>query len=105
MKIAQGSRLSGLLPPGERLEMQVNSSHHQAVREPGDKLLVSAVSPEDGVIEAVELDAADHFVLGVQWHPERTYTQSACFARDLCGLCAGGSEWQAPRIEESVVRS
>ncbi len=44
VRIAQGSRLSRLLPPGEQLEVQVNSSHHQAIRVPGDKLRVSAVS-------------------------------------------------------------
>jgi len=87
VKIAQGSRLSGLLAPGERLEIMVNSSHHQAVRMPGDKLLVSAVSPQDGVIEAVELDTPDHFVVGVQWHPERTYTRMASSRGSLRPLC------------------
>jgi putative glutamine amidotransferase len=46
--------------------LQVNSTHHQAVRDPGPAV-VSAVAP-DGVIEAIEL--ADRFALGVQWHPE-----------------------------------
>ena len=72
VKIARGSRLSRMLPVGEPLEAQVNSSHHQAVNVPGDKLLVTAVSVGDGVVEAVELDAPDHFVLAVQWHPERS---------------------------------
>src|SRR5580658_1771224 len=72
VRISPGSRLSGLLPQGERSEALVNSSHHQAVRVPGDNLLISAVSSEDGVIEAVELDSDNHFVVGVQWHPERT---------------------------------
>ncbi len=49
----------------------VNSSHHQAVAQTGDGLQVVARS-EDGIIEAVEGAATDHFVLGVQWHPERT---------------------------------
>jgi len=49
-----------------------NSSHHQAVDLPGDGLRVVGHAPEDGVIEAVEGAAADHWVLGVQWHPERT---------------------------------
>jgi len=31
-----------------------------------------ARSPEDGVIEALEGTAPDHFVLAVQWHPERS---------------------------------
>jgi putative glutamine amidotransferase len=49
-------------------EMQVNSSHHQAVREPGPNAVVNAVAP-DQVIEGVE-DPRHRFCLGVQWHPE-----------------------------------
>jgi len=48
--------------------MQVNSSHHQAVREPGRFAVVNAVA-EDSVIEGVE-DPRYRFCLGVQWHPE-----------------------------------
>lgn len=46
----------------------VNSMHHQAVRTLGEGLLASAHSP-DGLIEAIETPD-DHWVLGVQWHPE-----------------------------------
>lgn len=53
-------------------KVSVNSSHHQAVSLAGDGLIVSAICPEDGTIEAVENAAADHYVLGVQWHPERS---------------------------------
>ena len=49
-------------------EMQVNSSHHQAVRSPGLRAVVDAVA-EDGVIEGIE-DPGYRFCLGVQWHPE-----------------------------------
>ena len=35
VRVAQGSRLSEVLPPGEQLESQVNSSHHQAIRVAG----------------------------------------------------------------------
>jgi putative glutamine amidotransferase len=45
---------------------EVNSIHHQAVRDPGPQLRATAWSA-DGVIEAVEGIG----VLGVQWHPER----------------------------------
>ena len=48
--------------------MQVNSAHHQAVREPGPFAIVNATAP-DGVIEGIE-DARFRFCLGVQWHPE-----------------------------------
>jgi putative glutamine amidotransferase len=47
----------------------VNSRHHQAVKTLGHGLRVSAVDPEDGVIEAVERPEM-RFVLAVQWHPE-----------------------------------
>ena len=100
--VARGSRLSQMLPLGGGLEIQVNSSHHQAVRKPGDNLIVSAVSPEDGVIEAVELDAADHFVLAVQWHPERTYSVSAVSRAIFAEFVKAAKEWRAPRLEQSV---
>jgi putative glutamine amidotransferase len=48
--------------------MQVNSSHHQAVRDPGPHAVVDAIAA-DGVIEGIE-DARYRFCLGVQWHPE-----------------------------------
>lgn len=48
--------------------MQVNSAHHQAVRDPGPRAVVNARA-EDGLIEGVE-DGRYSFCLGVQWHPE-----------------------------------
>lgn len=50
--------------------MEVNSLHHQAVKEVGRGLRVVALAP-DGVIEAVE-DAEKPFLIGVQFHPEET---------------------------------
>jgi len=62
------------LTPGTKLAaivgtktMQVNSSHHQAIRTPGAGR-VNALAP-DGVIEGIE-DPRYKFCLGVQWHPE-----------------------------------
>jgi putative glutamine amidotransferase len=54
----------------------VNSSHHQAIASAGNGLRVVATSSEDGVIEAVEGTSGEQFLLGVQWHPERTYDES-----------------------------
>lgn len=46
----------------------VNSFHHQAIDNPGERLRTSALAP-DGTIEAIE--SSEHkAVLGVQWHPE-----------------------------------
>ena len=51
-------------------EVQVNSSHHQAILDPGRNLRIVARAP-DGVIEAVEWTGDSNWVMGVQWHPER----------------------------------
>jgi putative glutamine amidotransferase len=47
---------------------EVNSRHHQAVKQVAPNFHVSATAP-DGVIEAIE-DPAAPFCLAVQWHPE-----------------------------------
>lgn len=64
------TRLSELLAKqlGGRSTMEVNSRHHQSVREPAQNFIISATAP-DGVIEAIESHDA-LFCLGVQWHPE-----------------------------------
>jgi putative glutamine amidotransferase len=70
--IAEGSRLEAVMR--DRLEgdtLPVNSRHHQAVKDVGAGLVVTATAP-DGVIEAVE-DPTRRFCLGVQWHPENFY--------------------------------
>ena len=80
----------------------MNSSHHQAIGQLGDNLIVTAVSPEDGVIEALELDSADHFVLGVQWHPERTYTASSLSRAIFAAFVKAASAWKPKGVHESV---
>ena len=48
--------------------LEVNTTHHQAVKKLGRGLVVNAIA-DDGVIEGIE--STEHrFVLGVQWHPE-----------------------------------
>lgn len=54
------------------LSSKVNSHHHQAVREPGKGLIATATA-RDGVIECIE-DIGEGFVLGVQWHPEMSWS-------------------------------
>jgi putative glutamine amidotransferase len=105
ISISPGSRLAALLAQDEGHEPQVNSSHHQAVKVPGDNLLVTAISPQDGVIEAVELDSPSHFVVAVQWHPERTYAHSAFSRAIFSSFAQAATAWEPRRIEESVAAS
>ncbi len=99
VRIAERSRLAAIFPAGEAGDVQVNSSHHQAIRTPGDNLRVTAVSPEDGVIEAVELNAEDHFVLGVQWHPERSCAQSAFSRAIFTAFVQATAAWRTPQVD------
>jgi putative glutamine amidotransferase len=48
--------------------LEVNTTHHQAVKTPGKRLVVNATA-EDGIVEGIE-SIAHSFVMGVQWHPE-----------------------------------
>jgi putative glutamine amidotransferase len=50
---------------------EVNSRHHQAVKDIATGFRVTATAP-DGVVEAIE-DPAARFCLGVQWHPENFF--------------------------------
>jgi putative glutamine amidotransferase len=60
----------------------VNSSHHQSADVVGDGLRAVAHCAEDGVIEAIEGTVPGHYVLAVQWHPERTF-DSDSFSNNL----------------------
>jgi putative glutamine amidotransferase len=100
IRIAPNSRVANAA--GNALEAECNSSHHQAVGRLGDNLLVTAVSPDDGVIEAVELDSPDHFVVGVQWHPERTFTASLLSRALFSAFVVAAEAWR-PRPAEITV--
>ncbi|HEU5220093.1 MAG TPA: gamma-glutamyl-gamma-aminobutyrate hydrolase family protein [Gemmatimonadales bacterium] len=63
--IAPDSRLHAAF---NAASVPVNSMHHQAVKQLAPSLHASAHSP-DGMVEAIE-SGSDHFLVGVQWHPE-----------------------------------
>ena len=91
--------------PGLSSLLLVNSSHHQAIRNPGDNLRISARSPQDNVIEAVELESSQHFVLAVQWHPERSYDQSALSRAVFAAFIHACEAWTPGKIEESLLHA
>ena len=66
VEVMEGSKLAECV---HAQRLGVNTIHHQSVADLGEGLVVSAVSPDDGVIEGIEMPGK-RFVLGVQWHPE-----------------------------------
>jgi putative glutamine amidotransferase len=53
--------------------LRVNSHHHQAVGRVGDGLAAVAWA-SDGVIECIQDMRDGRFILGVQWHPELSWS-------------------------------
>ncbi|MEK7863024.1 MAG: gamma-glutamyl-gamma-aminobutyrate hydrolase family protein, partial [Chloroflexota bacterium] len=70
-RLAIGAADSRLARASGAHELRVNSRHHQAVTP--DRLAppLRATVVHDGLVEAFESDA-HRWVVGVQWHPERT---------------------------------
>jgi putative glutamine amidotransferase len=66
VRIEAGSRLAKVIGA---YELEVNSFHHQAIKELGRGLRAVAFAP-DHLIEGAEIGDPERFVLGVQWHPE-----------------------------------
>ena len=64
VRVEPGTLLARIVGTGE---LRVNSSHHQAVRDPGRGRINARTA--DGVVEGIE-DPSRRFCLGVQWHPE-----------------------------------
>jgi putative glutamine amidotransferase len=69
-ELAQFAASSGIPKSAHGFDVKINTSHHQSIRDLGHGLRIAAVAP-DGVIEGVEHAPHKHWVVGVQWHPER----------------------------------
>jgi len=66
VSLTPGGLLAELAGAGE---VMVNSLHGQGIDRPAAGLEIEALAP-DGVIEAVRLNGAKAFTVGVQWHAE-----------------------------------
>lgn len=66
VELAAGSWIRGVYGSEHVL---VNTVHHQAIKDLASGLEVTARAP-DGIVEAVEQRDDDHWLVGIQWHPE-----------------------------------
>lgn len=81
VKVVSGSLLHSIVRSDS---VEVDSSHHQAVKRLGGGVVVTA-SAEDGTVEAIEVPGS--WVVALQWHPERqtdSPEQMAIFVALVC---------------------
>jgi putative glutamine amidotransferase len=92
--VAAASLLADQILSGQQTaSVPVNSSHHQSADVVGDSLRAVARCPDDGVIEAVEGTVPGHYVLAVQWHPERTFDQDPASRRLFQAFVDSARQW------------
>ena len=65
--LVQGTHLAQLYPDVN--QAQINTIHHQAVKDLGRDLVVEALGVPDGIVEAIRWRGPS-YVFGMQWHPE-----------------------------------
>lgn len=82
-----------ILHKANAVQVPVNSSHHQSAAVVGDGLRAVAHCPEDGVIEAIEGTVPGHYVLAVQWHPERTFDSDKLSSNLFRAFVNSAREW------------
>jgi putative glutamine amidotransferase len=92
----------GTSAPEGKLVLPVNSSHHQSADTIGNGLRMVARCTADGIIEALEGTAPDHFVLAVQWHPERSAEQDAA-SRAIFRALLDAAESRRQQLKKEAV--
>lgn len=92
--VAADSLLASKMPESAKeTAVPVNSSHHQSAEVVGDGLRAVAVCPEDGVIEAIEGTEPEHYVMAVQWHPERSFEQDKVSGNLFAAFVGAARQW------------
>jgi len=77
-----------------RVALDVNSIHHQGIRELAPDLRATAWAP-DGIIEAAECIDDRRFFVGVQWHPEWLEAERVASDPMAAGRTAGDALFTA----------
>jgi putative glutamine amidotransferase len=96
VRVEPRSRLRNILGTEE---VQVNSMHHQAVKELAPGLVPSAFAP-DGVIEGLE-SGNGQYLIGVQWHPEELADTMAPMRQLFASFLAAATEYSLNRLSHS----
>jgi putative glutamine amidotransferase len=92
--VAATSLLADQILSGQQTaSVAVNSSHHQSADIIGDGLRPVAHCAEDGIIEAIEGTVPGHYVLAVQWHPERTFERDPSSRRLFQAFVDSARQW------------
>ena len=78
----------------------VNSSHHQSADVIGDGLRAVAYCPEDRVAEAIEGTVPGHYVVAVQWHPERTFEKDQLSGNLFRSFVQAAKQWLDRRLSQ-----
>jgi len=86
---------------GDKAVIPVNSSHHQAAQVAGDGLRVVARCTSDQVIEAVEGTLPGHYVLAVQWHPERTFSHDDVSRNIFESFVRAAESWVVGQVRQN----
>ncbi len=77
--------------------IQVNSRHHQGVKEVGENLIVNARSKDD-LVEGIEMKKSIHpFGVAVQWHPEALSSNDEGAQRFFDTLILNAKEYEHDR--------
>ena len=79
VRAREGSRLAAALGASD---LEVNSSHHQALDRVAPGIRVTATAP-DGIVEGAESADDRWWMLGVQWHPEELTATAEAWDRAL----------------------
>jgi putative glutamine amidotransferase len=59
---------------------------------------VAAQCAEDGTIEAVEGIDPQHYVLAVQWHPEKNFDRDSISRRLFESLIEAAKQWELTKV-------
>lgn len=93
LHIAPGGLLARL---ADQLPARVNSIHGQGIKKLGAGLRIEGRSP-DGIIEAISVENAPAFTLGVQWHPEWKPRSNALYLAMWRAFTQATEDYQARR--------